>query len=99
APSTSWSAEAWITGPCERSPQRPCLLSASRSPVAPEAVAGVERAAERESGRAAGREHAELDRVRRPVLVPAAVHVARPHPADHRNPSSAEAGVERTARR
>jgi len=62
-------------------------------------VAGVERAAERESGRAAGREHAELDRVRRPVPVPAAVHVARPHPADHRNPSSAEAGVERTARR
>jgi len=59
----------------------------------------VERAAKRESGRAAGREDAELDRGRRAALAVAAVHVARPHPADRRNSPAAEAAVERAIRR
>ena len=66
-------------------------------------MARVERAAERASGsRVRGGEHAELDPVRRPDLVVAAVRAARPGRQARRTSAEApatEAAVERTARR
>src|SRR5262245_48650399 len=71
--------------------------------IAPEAVAGAERAAERAAGsRVAAREHAEFDRVRRPALAVPAVRPAHPCRQDWRTSAeapAAEPGVECAARR